>query len=1025
MRRHGILPRRLGAARALLVAATALLLLAAATGGAAAQSPTGNLFVTVTDSDGQALPGVTVKLSGLGADRTQQTDPQGQVRFLGLDPGQYTLVAELEGFGGLQYPGVEVNANRSTSLPLVLQQAVEETITVTSESPLLDERKLQQGTTVSQVELEKIPSARDPWAILNQTPGVLVDRVNVGGNESGQQSVFRAQAVPDDENDFMMDGVQITDMSAIGASPAYYDFDQFAEMQFTTGGTDVTKNTGGVSVNLVTKRGTNEFRGSGRFYNTKAEGYFGGALKQSQPNVTAEDLGSSDLCEGCNDQFLPGDAPDDAPASRVYRGARIREIEDLGFEAGGAAVRDRVWLWGSWGQNDVQQNAASGTADDTILENQALKLNAQFTTANSAVASWNNGDKQKFGRGASTTRPDETTWNQRGPTAVYRFEDTHVFGSNLFFTGTYSHVDGGFQLAARGGVGPEAPESWQDADGVWHDSYLSGGSARPADELKGDASYFFATGGLSHELKVGGRFRDVESQSAFIWPGRNIFTDNSSGASTFVVAKRGVNTPVGLEYRSLWAQDTISLGRFTVNVGLRWDEQAGENQAALVAANPVVPNVLPAIDFPGTGQEFDWTTVHPRIGLTYALGEDRDTLLRASFAQFAEALDVSTIERTNPAGEAYAYFQVPFHNGPFEGDGTALDVNGFPLDDPRAVATPIGFDPANPTALVDPDVTDPGLDPSVTSELVLNAEHALLPEFVIGLTGTWRVVDDVLETRELIRDTVTGEVRTATIDDYVPDGVLAGSIPGGISGGSPSSFAVPLFALDPRFEFTGGKLLLNGSRQREYAGAAVTFTKRLANRWMLRGFVNYGEAEWNIDDEYLRNADPNQNSLIGDPNPFDGGEVDGDVYVVRSTGSGKGERFLQSSWSANLSGMYQVFPDRPWGFNVSANLQAREGYPIPYYQTLVGSDGVARTIRLTPKSDDYRLEDLVTADLRVEKEFAVASAVNLSFGIDVFNVTNEGTELSRLRNLASGNRFFLNDNVSPRIYRLGVRLAWK
>ena len=57
----------------------------------------------------------------------------------------------------------------------------------------------------------------------------------------------------------MMDGVQITDMSATGSSPSYYDFDQFAEMQFTTGGTDVTKSTGGVSVNLVTKRGSNEF----------------------------------------------------------------------------------------------------------------------------------------------------------------------------------------------------------------------------------------------------------------------------------------------------------------------------------------------------------------------------------------------------------------------------------------------------------------------------------------------------------------------------------------------------------------------------------------------------------------------------------------------------------------------------------------------------------------------------------------------------------------------------------------------
>jgi hypothetical protein len=67
----------------------------------------------------------------------------------------------------------------------------------------------------------------------------------------------------------------------------------------------------------------------------------------------------------------------------------------------------------------------------------------------------------------------------------------------------------------------------------------------------------------------------------------------------------------------------------------------------------------------------------------------------------------------------------------------------------------------------------------------------------------------------------------------------------------------------------------------------------------------------------------------------------------------------------------------------------------------------------------------MTADLRVEKEFALTSAVNFTFGIDVFNVTNEGTELSRLRDLSAGNVFFLNDNISPRIYRLGVRLGWR
>ena len=544
-------------------------------------SPTGNLYGTVTDESGAALPGVTVTVSGLGAPRTQFTDANGNWRFLALDPGAYTVMAELEGFGGLQFPDVVVAVGKNTSVPLVLSAALEETITVTSESPLLDERRLSTGTNVSQVELEKIPTARDPWALLSQTPGVLVDRVNVGGNESGQQSAFRAPGVSGNQNDFQMDGTSITDMAATGASPTYYDFDQFAEMSFTTGGTDVKKNSAGVQVNLVTKRGTNEFRGSARFYNTQRNGYFGGALKQSQPNIDGELY---------KENFQTNLA-----------GAQIRKIEDIGFEAGGAAISDRLFFWGSWGQNDIQQNASNGLADDTILENTALKANGQITSSNSLVASFNNGDKLKFGRGAGTSRSAPTTWNQRGPSAQYRLEDTHVFSANFFLTGTYSHGDFGFALLARGtrsdedGLHPDALDPrWED--GVWQDNFLSGGSARPFDSYQVDTSYFFTTGAsVNHELNIGGPLPRVPAELGLrLGPARCVpsyvqFRTRECCPSRSDRSSRFPSTrPSGLRTRSLWAGPTI-------NVGLRWDDQTGYNDAFNRPAHPdrCVPEHLP------------------------------------------------------------------------------------------------------------------------------------------------------------------------------------------------------------------------------------------------------------------------------------------------------------------------------------------------------------------------------------------------------------------------------------------------
>ena len=942
-------------------------------------SPTGNLYGTVTDESGAALPGVKVTVSGLGAPREQFTDAQGAWRFLALDPGAYTVAAELDGFGGLEYPDVVVSVGRNISLPLILGAALEETITVTSESPLLDERRISTGTNVSQVELEKIPTARDPWSLLSQTPGVLVDRVNVGGSESGQQSTFRAPGVSGNQNDFQMDGTSITDMAATGASPTYYDFDQFAEMSFTTGGTDAKKNSAGVQVNLVTKRGTNEFRGSTRFYNTQRNGYFGGALKQSQPDIDSELY---------KDNF-----------QTRLAGAQIRKIEDIGFEAGGAAISDRLFFWGSWGQNDIRQNAANGLADDTVLENTAIKANGQITSSNSLVASFNNGDKLKFGRGAGTARPAATTWNQRGPSAQYRLEDTHVFSANFFLTGTYSHGDFGFALLARSdrsdenGLHPDAPDPrWED--GVWQDNFLSGGSARPFDSYQVDTSYFFTTGAtVNHELNIGGRFREFLQNSDFSWGPRDVFhRPFSFGPVT--VAHRGQTGLAVSEYSAIWAQDTITLGKATINVGLRWDEQTGHNEAFNRPAHPIAAyrGIFPDTDFKGSDGGFSWGTIAPRLGVTYALGEERKTLVRASVSQFFDQLGSSWVTSNSPFGDVYAYHLS------LSGDLLFWD----------------GFDPTDPLKVV--DRVDPGFEAPLTQEILVAVEHALLPEFVVAFTVTSRQVDDTIAGYSLMRDG-NGNVRIPNSGDFEKWGDLTATLPR-----TGREVTVPYYALsNPDLTNTGGTYYTNTARGRDYLGYSISFTKRLADRWMARGFYQYGKAECRVPESFYDHS----SRQIGRA-----GCADGDLYMTRSTGSGKGERFLQSTWTYSLNGMYQVMPDRPWGFNVSANLTGREGYPLAYYQTGVAvpfgsTRSSSTTVNLSPDYDQYRLNDIQTIDFRVEKEIALQGPVNMTFGIDLFNLTNEGTGLAYLLDAAGTNAGNLDDNISPRIYRLGVRLSWK
>ena len=1006
--------------------ATAAVLLLGGGAGALAQEQTGNLYGTVASTEGERLASVRLELTGVGAPRTQLSDAQGQFRFLNLDPGNYGLSARLEGFATVEYPNVDIRVGRNTTLELELAPAIQDVVVVVAErSPLLDERKVDRGTTVSQIELEKIPTARDPWAIVTQTPGVLSDRINVGGNESGQQSVFTAPGTSDDENSFAVDGVIITDMAAIGASPTYYDFDQFEEIQVSTGGTDIEKVGAGASLNLVTKRGSNNPRGSARYLLTESSEQFG-ILEQAEPDFGGE-LENGDGNGGLNPQTLT-----------TTPGNSINEVIDFGFEAGGPIMRDKLWIWGSYGRNDIKQNAQSGDPDNTLLENTAIKLNGQVVSANSIVGSWNRGDKLKDGRRPASNVAVESTWNQDGPTEIWKLEDTHVFSSDFYLTGLYSFVDGGFQLQSKGapypspGLDPEL-EQLLDTDGLYHNSYYGGISDRNADNYQLDGSYFFNTGNLNHELKFGVSYRDFESVSNFGFPGRNLAHHTCEAFGTcgadvtgpgqdyFVIAWQAAAAPVQAEYTAGWIQDTLTAGNWTLNGGLRYDLQKGANAPANVAANPVFPDFLAAKNFAGNEPEFEWETISPRLGLTYALGAERKTLLRASYSRFAEQLQTGNITPINPTGLSFifAYYA--------DTDGNKIFTD---RSEPHTVVTRFGFDPACPSCLTSPNEIDPNLDPSITDEAVFGVEHALLPEFVVGADVTWRLTSDLLDTRQLIIDE-TGTKRVARAEDYTvfttvtsgedrnDDGVVdVPHLPNG------EAWSADLFGFRPGITSAGGNLTTNGDSEIEFLGGALTFTKRLSNRWMARGYLSYGEGEFTFGSEDRSFANPTDAPTGADGSASKPG---GDLFVIQSAGSGPFENtFIQSTWSANFNGMYQVAPDRPWGFNLAGNLFAREGYPLLYSWDQTGPRGTGNVVASATRSvDQFRADDIATLDLRIEKDMRFTDNLSGILSLDAFNVTNETYIMSREVELDDVNANHVAQTLSPRIYRLGFRLNWR
>jgi len=999
-----------------------------------AQQTTGSVFGSVVDEQGSALPGVTVTITGGGAPQVFVTNAQGEFRFLGLSAGSYQLSAALEGFGTVEYPNVTVSVGRNTTIEVTMSSAVEDVITVTAESPILDERKITTGTTVSEVELEKIPTARDPWVILQQAPGVLVDRVNVGGNESGQQSQFISPGTNSNNSAWSVDGVIITDMGAIGSSPTYYNFDSFEEMQVSTGGTDVTLATGGVTMNMVTKRGTNEWRGSGRYLLTDD------TIDQADLSFDAADLGKAGPWNRGNNTTQAGGRAQPP----FQQGNQIIDVKDFGAELGGPIIKDRLWVWGSWGTQEIDLLTLAGVRDPsratqpgfhdfTELPAYAVKLNAQVASNNSGIAFYHFGDKVKSGRNAGPTREPATTWNQAGGTPIYKLEDTHIFNSSFYLSGMASYVDGGFSLTPIGGI--EGDNTVWGPGFVWQHSFLLYDTLRPQEQAKIDGDYFFNAGSSNHNLKFGVGLRNAVVTSTSVWGGKDRLVGIVPFGTGFARADRTVENE--MDYTNLYVQDTMTLGNLTANFGLRYDLQEGKINSTVMPNHRLFPTIVPGGTIPAIDMPYDWTSITPRVGLTYALGEERQTLLRASYARFADQLHSGIIEQINPGSYRYGYF---YWND-------AGDCN-TPLPSPDCKITPnevgdfygfSGFDPARPNVFESVSSVDRNLDPPMTDELVLGVEHALMPEFVIGLNATYRIYSDILQGGEaqVAVPTVfengqpTGAVgRPATRNDFVLFDHIVGTLPNG------QTFRVPIYRLRSGVTSFGGGHLSNGDREQQYLGLSFTFNKRLSNNWLLRGHVTQSDWEWDVPSSAIVNPQINPN----------GSWEDGSTVLSGSgTGSGsKGGIWISPGWSFDVSGLYQIAPQAPWGFNVAANINGREGYAIPYIVNVpngvFGDNLGTRSVRVAPETDSFRHDDIIIVNGRIEKEFNLGE-FGLTLGIDGFNLFNESyvlqrnialagqresipaTSTTRFINVGTGDH--VNEIVNPRIFRIGARISFR
>jgi Carboxypeptidase regulatory-like domain/TonB-dependent Receptor Plug Domain len=962
-----------------------MLLMGALAVNASAQFAGGNIYGSVVDQQGAVLPGVDVTLTAVtigGSPRTTVTDAQGQFRFLNLDPGTYKVGTNLTGFNKMERDVIVATGVSSNITFTMAVKTVEETVTVSAESPVVDVKKVGTLTTLTQDELQSTPQSKDPWALLKTVPGVIVDRVNVGGNESGQQSGFAGKGALATDTMWNLDGVVITDTTSGGASSSYFDFDAFDQVAINTGGNDLKVQTGGVGINFVTRRGTNLFKGSAKF---------------TFDNDSLESSNLPDALKG-DERLLGAD-----------KANHTDQIMDWGFDVGGPIIKDKLWFWGSYGKNDIKIVRLTQTGDETILKNTNAKVNWSATKQDEISFFYFNGAKEKFGRspGQAANEADTFLWNQGNfypeegflhPLhGLWKLEDNHVFGPNLFVTGKYAWYGWGYGFAPRGGTGLDgainldtntAYGSWTTytARKPWHIVDVSGSSFKTAN-------------GGSHEFKFGFGYRRNPNHSTTRWSGSEVVAHINPGNDNYALAYRArVVNFIGENYDA-YAGDTFSRGRLTVNAGIRWDRQTAENLASVAPANTAFPDLLPSLSFDGNSPKIAWNDVSPRVGATFALDEDRKTVARASYANYAGQLNPFEVTSASPVGSYYTYIAYKW-----------VDTNRDGFAQKNEILTNLGpqysnaIDPAHPTSATSPNTIASDYHANRDNEVILGIDRELVPNLAIGAAYTYRRTDDWPSWNPRIG---------MTSADY---SVVARPASGAYSAVIYAPNAAKVDASG------GGRILSNRpDYHSNYQGLELTLNKRLSNRWMAR--IAFSLNNWNehIDGDAAvqnptRSDSTTNNGIQG---VLSGPQVQGGQIAPRSGGSGKGDIFYNARWQLNANGFYQL----PAGFEVGANLFSRQGYVEPLiFQVTAGGDGRVRALG-TSTLDEVRYPNLWDLDLRLAKTVAI-NRVRFLLSADAFNVFNSSTTLALTRNLSASSFGSINEIISPRILRLGVKFQF-
>lgn len=680
---------------------------------------TGRIVGTVEDTQGAAVPGVTVTVSSpaLQGIQTQTTDQTGNFRFVALPVGTYMVKAALTGFKTIEQPNVMVRLDQTVTLTFKLEVATRtETVTVTASTPTIDTTSTTAGIVVGPEFFQRLAGARDFYGVTRFAPGTTTDAV--GPAFYGSSGA---------ENQYIIEGLNTTGVE-LGSKGKTLNQDFIQEVEVKSGGltAEYGRVTGGI-VNVVTKSGSNVFRGS----------IFG-------------------FAEG-GGLFADDNTRDKRPVTTTTV-TNLSGQWDTGAQLGGYFVKDRAWFYGTINRDSASVettviralDAPGSPALDSVIPTDASS-NLWATKFTFSPGQGHSLNLSAFGDPTTTDGAifgiagPESTWKGErktgGTDVILRYDGT--LASKLAFQGIYAR-----HKEKEENFGPGRTIA-QQLDLTVNPNAITGGFGFFQDQeftrdvLKGDATYFFG----NHEIKGGADWEHLQAvnQNFNGGAGQRIYKLPCTGV--FPAPCRAGSIPIaqGFYYRhrfyvddlapgydrddpstwtfavplvsepeshniSFFAQDSWRAGGgLTINAGIRWEYQDVRARVDAEGKNPTAFSL-----------KDNWA---PRLGFVWDVTQDGRSKLYASYGRFYESIPMDINIRAF-GGEVQCFCY----------NTSADPAQWQPNSAVRATSLLGGEEPV-----------DPNLKGQYLDEFLVGYEREVAKDFVVGAKFTYRDLGRVIE----------------------------------------------------------------------------------------------------------------------------------------------------------------------------------------------------------------------------------------------------------------------------------------